>query len=94
VFQTLNRLSQLEVANAEVGMHADGGGLYLQVTKTASGQLDTVFGCQRQMGLGPLTEVKLADASRRLPSAGSSGWTESIRSKRARALGGWQRQAA
>jgi hypothetical protein len=25
---TVNRLSQLEVANAEVGMHADGGGLY------------------------------------------------------------------
>lgn len=39
VFQTLNRLSQLEVTNAEVGMHADGGGLYLQVTKTASGHL-------------------------------------------------------
>ena len=40
MFQTLNRLSQLEVTNAKVGMHADGGGLYLQVTKTASGQLN------------------------------------------------------
>ena len=40
VFQTLNRLSQLEVTNAKVGMHADGGGLYLQVTKTAPGQAD------------------------------------------------------
>jgi hypothetical protein len=69
VFQTLNRLSQLEVTNAGVGMHADGGGLYLQVTKTASGQLNkswlyrySVGGRERQMGLGPLTEVKLADA--------------------------------
>ncbi len=69
MFQTLNRLSQLEVNNAEVGMHADGGGLYLQVTKTASGQLNkswlyryAVGGRERQMGLGSLTEVKLADA--------------------------------
>lgn len=69
VFQAFNRLSQLEVNNAQVGMHADGGGLYLQVTKTASGQLNkswlyrySVSGRERQMGLGPLTEVKLADA--------------------------------
>ncbi len=69
MFQTLNRLSQLEVINAKVGMHADGGGLYLQVTKTASGQLNkswlyryAVGGRERQMGLGSLTEVKLADA--------------------------------
>ena len=32
------RLSPLEVANTKVGMHADGGGLYLQVTKTVAGQ--------------------------------------------------------
>ena len=50
-------------------MHADGGGLYLQVTKTVSGQLNkswlyryAVRGRERQMGLGSLTEVKLADA--------------------------------
>jgi integrase len=50
-------------------MHADGGGLYLQVTKTASGQFNkswlyryAVGGRERQMGLGSLTEVKLADA--------------------------------
>ena len=69
MFQTLNRLSQLEVINAKVGMHADGGGLYLQVTKTVSGQLNkswlyryAVGGRERQMGLGSLTEVKLVDA--------------------------------
>ena len=50
-------------------MHADGGGLYLQVTKTVGGQLNkswlfrySVGGRERQMGLGSLTEVKLADA--------------------------------
>ena len=69
VFQAFNRLSQLEVNYAQVGMHADGGGLYLQVTKTASGELNkswlyrySVSGRERQMGLGALTEVKLADA--------------------------------
>jgi integrase len=50
-------------------MHADGGGLYLQVTRTASGQLNkswlyryVVTGRERQMGLGSLAEVKLVDA--------------------------------
>jgi hypothetical protein len=64
-----HRLSPLEVANAQVGMHADGGGLYLQVTTTPAGQLNKswlfrygVGGRERQMGLGSLTEVKLADA--------------------------------
>jgi hypothetical protein len=72
VFQTLNRLSQLEVNNAQAGMHADGGGLYLQVTKTASGQLNkswlfrfAVGGRERQMELGSATEVKLTDARRK-----------------------------
>ena len=37
---SINRLSQLEVANAKAGMHADGGGLYLQVTSTRTGQLN------------------------------------------------------
>ncbi len=67
--QILNRLSPLEVANAEVGVHADGGGLYLQVTMTVAGQRNkswlfrySVGGRERQMGLGSLTEVKLADA--------------------------------
>ena len=66
---SINRLSQLEVANAKVGMHGDGGGLYLQVTKTAAGRLNKswlfrygVGGRERQMGLGALSEVKLADA--------------------------------
>jgi hypothetical protein len=36
----INPLSQLEVTNAKVGMHSDGGGLYLQVTRTQAGQLN------------------------------------------------------
>src|SRR5215467_3645564 len=66
---SIKRLSQLEVATAKLGMHADGGGLYLQVTKTAAGHLNkswlfrySVGGRERQMGLGSLTEIKLAGA--------------------------------
>ena len=65
----ISRLSQLEVANAKAGMHADGGGLYLQVTRTRAGQLNKSWlfrysfgGRERQMGLGSLTEVKLTEA--------------------------------
>ena len=72
---SINRLSQLEVANANVGMHGDGGGLYLQVTKTAAGRLNkswlfrySVGGRERQMGLGALSEVKLADARQSVQS--------------------------
>ena len=70
--QVMNRLSPLEVANAKVGMHADGGGLYLQVTKTVAGQPNkswlfrySVGGRERQMGLGSLSEIKLAAARER-----------------------------
>lgn len=80
VFQAFNRLSQLEVNNAQLGMHADGGGLYLQVTKTASGQLNkgwlyrySVSGRERQMGLGPPTEVKLADARQKAAECRQQG---------------------
>ena len=50
------------------GMHADGGGLYLQVT--ASGAKSWIFrfmlnGRAREMGLGPLHTVSLAEARER-----------------------------
>src|SRR5690242_1397714 len=61
----MSRLSQLEVINATVGMHADGSGLYL----TRGGQLNkswlfrySIGRRERQMGLGSITEVRLADA--------------------------------
>lgn len=62
----INRLTARRVATvAEHGYHADGGGLYLQVT--ASGAKSWVFryrfeGKRPEMGLGPLHVVGLADA--------------------------------
>jgi integrase len=61
-----NRLSALVVNKTTVpGYYADGGGLYLQVSK--SGTKSWIFrferqGRERQMGLGPLHTVSLADA--------------------------------
>jgi integrase len=67
--RTLHRLSSLKVKNAPVGMHCDGGGLYLQCTKGADGSIRrswlfrfAVDGRDRQMGLGSVQEVSLADA--------------------------------
>ena len=98
---SINRLSHLEVANAKVGMHADGGGLYLQVTRTRAGQLNkswlfrySVGGRERQMGLGSLTQVKLADVRQKALECRSSVATELIQSKPESALGDWPREAA
>jgi len=62
----INRLTARRVATvSEPGYHADGGGLYLQVT--ANGAKSWVFryrfeGRRPEMGLGPLHVVGLADA--------------------------------
>lgn len=62
----INRLTARRVATVtEPGYHADGGGLYLQVT--ASGAKSWVFryrfeGKRPEMGLGPLHVIGLADA--------------------------------
>lgn len=62
----LNRLSARRVATVTgAGYHADGGGLYLQMT--ASGSKSWIFrytraGKTRDMGLGPLHIVSLAEA--------------------------------
>jgi len=65
----MSRLSAVKVKNAKAGMHADGGGLYLQVTEGTSGGLrkSWVFrwgedGRDRYHGLGPLHTVTLAEA--------------------------------
>ena len=64
--RALNRLSARRVATVtEAGYHADGGGLYLQVT--ASGSKSWIFrytraGKTRDMGFGPLHVVGLAEA--------------------------------
>jgi integrase len=64
------RLSSAKVKHAKQGMHADGGGLYLQVTAgKEENQLNrswlfrfTLAGRERQMGLGSLNTVGLAEA--------------------------------
>ena len=57
-------------------MHSDGAGLYLQITRGADGTPKkswlfryTVSGRERQMGLGPLSDVPLAEARNRALSA-------------------------
>jgi len=61
----INRLSARQVATAKAGYHADGGGLYLQVTDagTRSWVLRYQFkGRRREMGLGAVALVSLQDA--------------------------------
>jgi hypothetical protein len=60
---------------AEVGMHADGGCLYLQV-RERKGQFSrswifryTALGRERHMGLGSLQNVSLAEARQRATDA-------------------------
>jgi integrase len=75
--RTINRLSHRKVETLKKpGMYSDGGGLYLQVTH---GSDDTprkswlfryaVAGRERQMGLGPLADVPLAEARDRASAA-------------------------
>lgn len=64
--RTLYRLSDKIIRNVDApGYHADGGGLYLQVTKAGGKSFVfrfTLKGRTRDMGLGPLRSVTLADA--------------------------------
>jgi integrase len=64
--RTINRLSPRTVAAiSKVGMHSDGGGLYLQVSRynTKSWIFRfTLNGRERQMGLGSLHTISLAEA--------------------------------
>ncbi|QDM25227.1 DUF4102 domain-containing protein [Tardiphaga sp. vice352] len=75
--RTINRLSHRKVDTLrEAGMHSDGGGLYLQVTPGSDGtpRKSWLFryaasGRERQMGLGPLADVPLAEARERAAAA-------------------------
>lgn len=66
--RTLHRLSALDVMRAAVpGLYADGGGLYLQVASDVARSWVYRFmigGRTREMGLGPLHVVSLAEARR------------------------------
>ena len=88
--RTINRLSHRKVETLkEPGMHSDGGGLYLQVTQGSDSTPRkswlfryAVSGRERQMGLGPLSDVPLAEArdralaARELRRAGKDPITE------------------
>jgi integrase len=77
VARTINRLSHRKVETLKIpGMHSDGGGLYLQVTQGSEGTPRkswlfryAVDGRERQMGLGPLSDVPLAEARDRASAA-------------------------
>jgi integrase len=62
----LGRLTALKVTRtSKTGMHADGGGLYLQVTGDGAKSWIyrfTLRGRTREMGLGSLTAISLSDA--------------------------------
>jgi integrase len=67
--QTVNRLTATKVDNVRTpGMYPDGAGLYLQVTSTAAKSWILRYslrGVAREMGLGPLSKVSLAEARRK-----------------------------
>ena len=73
MMRNTGKLTALGVARANTpGMHADGGGLYLQIAP--SGARSWIFRYQRQgrrhyMGLGPAAVISLADARGRLAEA-------------------------
>lgn len=67
--RNMHRLSVVKARNAKVGMHCDGGGLYLQCVQSAAGGISrswlyrfTLNGRERQMGLGSAEAVSLAEA--------------------------------
>jgi integrase len=75
--RTINRLSHRKVETLKKpGMHSDGGGLYLQVTRGSDGTPRkswlfryAVGGRERQMGLGTLRDVPLSEARDRALAA-------------------------
>lgn len=63
--RALNRLSAQKVKTAAPGKYADGGGLWLHKREDGGAQWVlriTVYGNRREMGLGSLREVSLAEA--------------------------------
>lgn len=62
----MHKLKPLQVKNAAIGKHADGGGLYFVKTNSGGKWIYryTVIGKRREMGLGSYPEIGLADARR------------------------------
>lgn len=73
-------LSNLAIRNAPEGVHSDGGGLYLQVTR--GGAKSWLFryqlkGRRREMGLGAFTDLTVTKARARAEELEARGpwWT-------------------
>lgn len=87
----VNRLSALKIQKlTEPGMHADGDGLYLRVDPAGAKRWVFVFqwqGKRKEMGLGPLSLVSLAEAreerlaARKLVRAGKNPIEERKRTR-------------
>jgi integrase len=73
VARTINRLSARCVSTVKkVGLHADGGGLYLRVDKSGSKRWAFIFrwrGKRTEMGWGSVLTVSLVDARERAKEA-------------------------
>src|ERR1700751_1253606 len=71
--QKIQRLTALTVARSSApGLYADGAGLYLRVSRNGSKSWVfrfTLRGKPREMGLGGLTKVTLADARKKAADA-------------------------
>ena len=87
----VNRLTAPAVRRLKAGMHADGGGLYLVVDDTGARRWalrTTVHGRRREIGLGPVSLLTLAEAReqartlRKVARAGSDPITERDKGKR------------
>ncbi len=68
----VNKLTALSLKTRKPGLHADGGGLYLQVTEGHDGEPRrswlcrvTVHGRRRELGLGSARDITLASARAR-----------------------------
>ena len=85
------RLTALKVTSlaGKPGMHADGGGLYLQVTKGGASWIYRFMlnGHAREMGLGSLALFGLQEARAKALDCGAYVMTGSIRSRRDAAPG-------
>jgi integrase len=73
VARSVNRLNARRVATLqEPGLHADGNGLYLNVTETGAKSWRLIFsfrGKRRELGLGPVNALSLAEAREKAAEA-------------------------
>ena len=71
--RSVNRLNARRVATVqEPGLHADGNGLYLNVTETGAKSWRLIFsfrGKRRELGLGPVNALSLAEAREKATEA-------------------------